>query len=76
LAPIGWPATPSATAGTGIVTAGIALLLVLPVLRVLLMSIVFARQRDFRFSAIAVLVLAIIVLGAVPGMHTAGTTPG
>ena len=34
-------------------TIGIALLLLLPVLRVVLMLIVFLRKRDYRFSAIA-----------------------
>lgn len=53
--------------GRRIVTAGIALLIALPVLRVLLMVVVFARQRDFLFSAIAMLVLAIILLGSVLG---------
>jgi hypothetical protein len=33
------------------------------------MVIVFFRARDFRFSAIAMLVLAIILLGSVLGMH-------
>jgi len=50
---------------TRIITAGIALLIVLPVLRVLLMLIVFLCERDFRFGAIAMLVLAIILLGSV-----------
>lgn len=52
---------------TWIVTAGIALLIALPVLRVFLMLIVFVRERDFLFSAIAMLVLAIILLGSVLG---------
>ena len=56
-----------------IITAGIALLIALPVLRVALMVIVFFRVRDFRFSAIALLVLTIILLGSVLGMHMAGT---
>jgi len=51
-----------------IVTAGIALLIVLPVLRVFLMLVVFVRERDFLFSAIAMLVLVIIVLGSVLGV--------
>jgi hypothetical protein len=37
------------------------------------MVIVFFRARDFRFSAIAMLVLAIILLGSVLGMHMADT---
>jgi len=53
---------------TRIVTAGIALLIVLPVLRVSLMLVVFVRERDVLFSAIAMLVLAIILLGSVVGV--------
>jgi hypothetical protein len=63
----GGSGSPSAMTGTWIITAGIALLIVLPVLRVLLMLIVFVRERDFRFGAIAMLVLAIILLGSVLG---------
>jgi hypothetical protein len=54
-------------ARTRIVTVAIALLIALPVLRVLLMLVVFVRERDFLFSAIAMLVLAIILLGSVLG---------
>lgn len=53
-----------------IVTAGIALFILLPSLRVLLMLIVFLRERDYRFTMIAALVLAIIVLGFVVGLRT------
>jgi uncharacterized membrane protein len=45
-----------------IVTAGIALFILLPVLRVIVMLIAFLRERDYRFSAIATLVLMIIFL--------------
>jgi len=61
--------------GTRIVTAGIALLIVLPVLRVSLMLVVFVRERDFRFSAIAMLVLAIMLLGSVLGV-VSSESPG
>jgi len=60
-------ALPMAGWSGGIVTAGIALLIALPVLRVFLMLVVFVRERDFLFSAIAMLVLAIILLGSVLG---------
>jgi uncharacterized membrane protein len=62
----GWPGASSVC--TRVTTAGIALLIVLPMLRVLLMLIVFVCERDFRFSAIAMLVLAIMVLGSVLGV--------
>jgi len=64
----GWSGDSSAIICTRIVTAGIALLIVLPVLRVFLMLVGFVRERDFLFSAIAMLVLAIIVLGSVLGV--------
>jgi hypothetical protein len=70
---VGWSQASFAMMYTRIITVGIALLIALPVLRVVLMVIVFVRARDFRFSAIAMLVLAIIVLGSVLGMHMAGT---
>jgi hypothetical protein len=57
--------------GASVTTAGIALLIALPVLRVLLMLILFIRERDLRFSVIAMLVLAIILLGTVVGVASA-----
>jgi hypothetical protein len=54
---------------TRIVTAGIALFIALPVLRVSLMLVVFGRERDFLFGAIAMLVLAIILLGSTCGVE-------
>ena len=61
---------------TRIVTDGIALIIVLPVLRVLLMLIAFVRARDFRFSAVAMLVLAIILLGSALGVVVGASTAG
>ena len=52
---------------TEITTGGIGLLIALPILRVVLMLIAFIRARDLRFSAIAMLVLAIILLGSLLG---------
>jgi uncharacterized membrane protein len=46
--------------GLGIATAGIALFILLPVLRVATMLIFFLRARDYRYGAIAALVLLII----------------
>lgn len=50
-----------------IVTAGILLFILLPALRVLLMLIIFLRQRDYRFGVIAALVLLILFFGFVIG---------
>ncbi|TXH36005.1 MAG: DUF1634 domain-containing protein [Rhodospirillaceae bacterium] len=54
--------------GTGLMAAGIALFILLPVARVSLMAMTFLREGDYRFGAIALLVLAIIALGALVGI--------
>lgn len=51
-----------------IATVGIALLILLPVVRVIVMLIVYLRQRDYHLSAIALLVLTIILLGFAVGL--------
>jgi uncharacterized membrane protein len=65
----GWP-------GMRIVIGGIIIFILLPVLRVMIMLIMFVRERDTRFSVIAALVLMIIALGAALGVHMAGSMPG
>jgi hypothetical protein len=70
------PAAAPETASRAIIEAGIAILILLPALRVLVMAIVFLAERDYRFGAIAALVLAIILLGAVLGAEMAGAMPG
>jgi len=65
-----------AMTGEEIVAGGIAFFILLPVLRVMLMLVMFVRAGDYRFGAIATLVLAIIVLGAALGVRTAGGLPG
>ena len=51
-----------------VATIGIALFILLPVLRVILMIVVYVRQRDYRLSAVALLVLTIILLGFAVGL--------
>ena len=65
----GWP-------GMRIVIGGITIFILLPVLRVMIMLIMFVRERDYRFGVIAALVLIIIALGAALGVHMAGSMPG
>lgn len=55
------------TAGMPIMTAGIALFILLPIMRLILMLGVFLHQRDYRFGAIAALVLAIVAVGLLVG---------
>jgi len=51
-----------------IATIGIALFILLPVARVIVMVIAYLRQRDYRLSAIALLVLTVILLGFAVGL--------
>lgn len=57
----------SAPAGMPIVTVGIALFILLPIMRLILMLGMFLHQRDYRFSAIAALVLLIVAAGLLVG---------
>jgi hypothetical protein len=54
---------------TRITTAGIALFVLLPVIRVTVMLFAFLRARDYRFCVIAALVLVITLLGLLAGMR-------
>ena len=49
--------------GYGVVKAGVAAFILLPVARVILMLAIFLRERDYAYCAIAALVLAIIAAG-------------
>jgi len=49
--------------GMLLVTIGIALFILLPVARVGMMAVVFVRERDYRFGAVAGLVLLIMLAG-------------
>ena len=77
---VGWVLSatgePPSTAAVAIIRAGIALFILLPALRVLLMVVVFVCERDYRFGAIAALVLAVIVVGAALGVRMAAVVPG
>ena len=57
-------------AGGPAVTAGIALFIALPVVRVAVMLVEFFRRGDFRIAWISALVLAVILLGIVLGLRT------
>jgi uncharacterized membrane protein len=59
--------TPFPTGGQ-IVTAGIGLFILLPILRVILMLIFFAKERDYKFTAAAVVVLLTIFAGLAIGI--------
>jgi uncharacterized membrane protein len=46
-----------------VVKAGVAVFILLPIARVALMLVIFLRERDYAYTAIAALVLAIIATG-------------
>ena len=49
-------------------TAGIGLLILLPILRVIIMLIVFAKERDYKFAVTAAVVLLILFAGFAVGL--------
>jgi uncharacterized membrane protein len=71
-------AMPFLTAGTWssgadahVIATGIGLFILLPAIRVTLMLAAFVRQRDYRFIALSVAVLAIILCGFALGARMA-----
>jgi uncharacterized membrane protein len=54
--------------GAQILTAGIGLFILLPILRVILMLIFFAKERDYKFTAAAAAVLLTIFAGFAIGI--------
>jgi hypothetical protein len=52
----------------GIARVGIVMFILLPMLRVSLMFLIFVHERDFRFTFISGIVLAIILLGIFLGV--------
>lgn len=50
-----------------IVKAGVALFILLPIARIVLMLVLFLRERDYVYAAISTLVLTIIAAGIVAG---------
>lgn len=58
---------PTSATGVRIATAGIVLFILLPVVRVGAMLLFFFRARDYRFGAIAALVLLIILFSYLVG---------
>jgi hypothetical protein len=55
-------------AGPLLVRSGIAAVIVLPVVRVAAMAVMFARNRELRFFAVALSVLVIIAVGLAIGI--------
>lgn len=62
-----WPLVAVTGNARSIVTIGIALFILPPVMRLILMFGVFLHHRDYRLSAIAALVLTIVAVAWVAG---------
>jgi uncharacterized membrane protein len=56
--------------GSLLMNGGIALLLLLPIVRVALMLAVFVRERELRFAGAATVVLLIIAISLAVGLWT------
>ncbi|PLC49785.1 hypothetical protein CR159_10855 [Pollutimonas subterranea] len=55
-------------AGSQVAAAGIALFILLPIARVVLMLAIFLHERDYAYTAISALVLVIIGIGFAIGL--------
>ncbi len=58
------------SSGKPIINAGVAVLILLPVLRVGLMLMVFLHERDYYYVLIATFVLIVILLGFLLGLYS------
>jgi uncharacterized membrane protein len=54
--------------GAQVVTAGIGIFVLLPILRVILMVTIFAKERDYQFAVVATVVLLTIFVGIAIGI--------
>ena len=56
------------SSGAQVVTAGVGLFVLLPILRVILMLTIFVKERDYKFAAATAVVLLIIFAGFAIGI--------
>jgi uncharacterized membrane protein len=57
-------------------TAGIAMFILLPILRVFVMLVYYTRQRDYRMAGTAAVVFSLLITGFVIGIRTMARLPG
>jgi len=60
---IGWMLFSHAAHGRGLILAGLIVLVLTPVMRVVVAALVFARERDWLYVAFCVLVLGALAAG-------------
>jgi hypothetical protein len=63
---------PRLLSSTHIVSVGVLIFILLPVVRVAVMLTIYVRERDYRYVTIAASVLAIIAMGALLGVRLPG----
>lgn len=71
LAGLFWSYATTPALGGRLVALGTVILIALPVVRVIVMGVWFARCRDYPFALVAALVLLIILVSAIIGAHGA-----
>jgi hypothetical protein len=54
--------------GGAALTAGVCIIILLPVARLMLMLAVYTVERDYRFASIAAFVLLVVIAGCVAGI--------
>lgn len=59
----------AATFASTVTTAGVCIVILLPVARLMLMLAVYCVEREYRFAGIAALVLVIVAIGCVAGVR-------
>ena len=52
-----------ALTGTGLLSLGVAILIATPIVRVAILSFVFAREHDWLYTAVSAFVLGVLILG-------------
>lgn len=60
---IGWMAFSHASHGRGLILAGLVVLVLTPVMRVVVAALVFARERDWLYVVFCLLVLGALAAG-------------
>ena len=63
----GWHVVAAGASNISLVGAGIAIFILLPVMRVVVMLFVFLRERDYGFGAAAAFVLIMMLVGCLIG---------
>lgn len=70
------PAEPLFPVALRLIRCGVGLFILLPVLRVVLMVVMFARDKNYRLATVAIAVLTVILIGCLVGIRAVSALPG